>query len=89
MDSFALKGQIISKDRRYLQPEQGGAGLFKLSDFLIAQKCSWVKRAQVNQNDNWRLALIGAAPDGNLANLRACDVPAQHSTAGERQIDRY
>jgi hypothetical protein len=42
MDSFALKGQIISKDRRYLQPEQGGAGLFKMSDFLIAQKCSWV-----------------------------------------------
>jgi hypothetical protein len=34
LDRFALKGQIISKDRRYLLPEQGGAGLFKLSDFL-------------------------------------------------------
>jgi hypothetical protein len=74
-DKFALKGQIISKDRRYLSPEQGGAGLFKLSEFLIAQKCSWVKRAFTNQNDNWRLTLLSAAPDGNLLNLRACDIP--------------
>ncbi len=79
MDSFVLKGQSISKDRRYLPPELGGTGLFKLTDFLIAQKCSWVKRAYANQNDNWRLALTGAAPDGNLVNLRACDIPAQTS----------
>ncbi len=79
MDSFVLKGQAISKDRHYLPPEQGGTGLFRLTDFLIAQKCSWVKRAYVNQNDNWRLALIGASPEGNLVNLRACDIPAQTS----------
>ncbi len=79
LDKFALKGQIISKDRRYLLPEQGRAGLFKLSDFLTAQKCSWVKRALVNQNDNWRLKLRAAAPDGNLVNLRACDIPASDS----------
>jgi hypothetical protein len=79
MDSFVLKGQSIFKDRRYLPLELGGTGLFKLTDVLIAQKCSWVKRAYTNQNDNWRLGLIGAAPDGNLVNLRACDIPAQTS----------
>ncbi len=33
----------------------------------------------VNQNDNWRLTLLGAAPDGNLVNLRACDIPERQS----------
>jgi hypothetical protein len=64
MDSFVLKGQSISKDRRYLHPDQGGAGLFKLREFLIAQKCSWVKRAITNQNDNWRLSLLTSVPGG-------------------------
>ncbi len=79
MDSFALKGQSISKDRRYLQPNQGGMGLFKLTDFLIAQKCSWVKRALTNQNDNWSLSLLASVPGGVLTNLRAYDIPREES----------
>ncbi len=79
MDSFVLKGQSISKDRRYLLPEQGGAGLFQLREFLIAQKCSWVKRAMTHQNDNWRLSLLASVPGGDLANLRALDVPREKS----------
>jgi hypothetical protein len=79
LDGFALKGQSISKDRRYLHPNQGGAGLFNLSDFLIAQRCAWVKRAITNVNDNWRLSLLASVPGGDLANLRACDIPREKS----------
>jgi hypothetical protein len=79
MDGFALKGQSISRDRRYLLPSQGGAGLFNLSDFLTAQKCAWVKRAITDVNDNWRLSLLASAPGGELFNLRACDIPREKS----------
>jgi hypothetical protein len=78
-DGFALKGQSISKDRRYLHPNQGGAGLFNLNDFLIAQRCTWVKRAITNVNDNWRLTLLASVPGGDLFNLRACDIPREKS----------
>jgi hypothetical protein len=74
LDNFALKGQNISNSRRYLPLEQGGVGLFNIHDFLIAQKCSWVKRAFLCQNDNWRLSLAMAAPDGNIGNVRSCDI---------------
>jgi hypothetical protein len=69
----------MSRDRRYLSPELGGAGLINIRDFLIAQKCSWIKRAAANVIDNWRLSLAIAAPEGDILNIRACDIdPAQH-----------
>jgi hypothetical protein len=63
MDEFVLNGQSMSKDRRYLPPEKGGLGIFNLHDFLIAQKCSWVKRADNFVIDNWRLTLKMSAPN--------------------------
>jgi hypothetical protein len=53
---------------------RGGVGLFNIHDFLIAQKCLWVKRAFLCQNDNWRLSLEIAAPDSNIGILRSCDI---------------
>ncbi len=32
-----------------------------------------------HQNDNWRLSLLASAPGGDLANLRALDVPREKS----------
>ena len=32
----------------------GGLGLVKISDFLIAQQCMWIKRASQSTRDNWR-----------------------------------
>ncbi len=79
LDDFALNGQTMSRDCRYLNPEHGGAGLINIRDFLIAQKCSWIKRAAGNVIDNWRLSLAIAAPEGDILNIRSCDVdPKQH-----------
>jgi hypothetical protein len=74
LDSFALKGLTVSSDRRYLLPEQGGLGLFRIDEFIFSQKCSWIKRAFSNQNDNWRLTIRTLAPGGKIDNLRSCDI---------------
>jgi hypothetical protein len=73
IDSFALKGQVVSSDRRYLLPEQGGVGLFKIDEFLFAQKCSWIKRVFSSCNDNWRLVMRIASPKGKIEYIRSCD----------------
>jgi hypothetical protein len=79
LDNFALKNLNISVDRRYLKPEQGGLGLLNIRDFLIAQKCTWIKRAASNTIDNWRLTLMCNAPGGKILNIRACDLdPGEH-----------
>ncbi len=74
LDTFALKGLPVSPDRRYLLPEQGGLGLFRIDEFIFSQKCSWIKRAFGNQNDNWRLTMRALAPDGKIEYLRSCDI---------------
>ncbi len=51
-----------------------GCRVYNLRDFLIAQKCSWIKRAAGNVIDNWRLTLAIAAPEGDILNIRACDI---------------
>jgi hypothetical protein len=70
LDTFALKGLPVSADRRYLLPEQGGLGLFRIDEFMFSQKCSWIKRAVCNQNDNWRLTIKALAPGGRIESLR-------------------
>jgi hypothetical protein len=57
IDEFALNGLRVSKDRYYLPPTEGGMGLIHVGTFLMAQKCSWIKRAHANNIDNWRLRL--------------------------------
>ncbi len=79
LDSFALKGIVVSTDRRYLLPEQGGVGLFRIEEFLFVQKCSWIKRILSNQNDNWRLTMMSFASSRNIEHLRSCDIdPNKH-----------
>ncbi len=58
LDDFALDGLRISKDRYYLPPDQGGLGLIHIGTFLVAQKCSWVKRVHNNTIDNWGASSI-------------------------------
>ena len=51
---------------------QFGLGLFNLRDFLDAQRCSWVKRAQ-NLDDNWKRTLY-VKSYGNILNIRAKNI---------------
>jgi hypothetical protein len=49
-----VTGKIrISKKRIYLPPADGGLGLFDISKFLSAQRCSWIKRA-LRVDDLWK-----------------------------------
>jgi hypothetical protein len=79
LDSFALHGIQVARDRRYLAPKNGGLGLFDLKPFLTALKCSWIKRAFSKNIDNWRYDLKKLAPDGNIPLIHTFDVnKAEH-----------
>ena len=58
MANFVTKGLNISKKRWYIEPEKGGLGLFELKPFIMGLQCTWVKRAEV-RNDNWKKTLTG------------------------------
>ncbi len=51
----------MARDQIYKKVEEGGLGLFNLSDFISALQCTWIKRCVKSVNDNWRyrLALYG------------------------------
>jgi hypothetical protein len=74
IDSFVIGNLKVSYERRYLPPELGGLRIFKLTSFLTAQQCSWVKRAHMLPIDNWRIELKEKCPDKDLTLLRACDI---------------
>ncbi len=74
LDDFAIDGLRISKDRYYTPPSEGGLGLIHLGTFLMAQKCSWVKRTHSNTIDNWRLKLRLSCPDFDVTLLRKIDI---------------
>ncbi len=63
----------ISKDRYYLPPNEGGLGLIHVGTFLIAQKCSWIKRIHANTIDNWRLRFRLACPAFDVTLARSFD----------------
>jgi hypothetical protein len=68
MEQFVLKGITIAKDRVYLPVDRGGLGLFRLTDFISALQCSWIKRIYHFQNDNWRARLVSTG-NGNVLNI--------------------
>jgi hypothetical protein len=68
MEQFVLKGITIAKDRIYLPVDRGGLGLFRLTDFISALQCSWIKRIHHSQNDNWRARLV-LTGNGNVLNI--------------------
>jgi hypothetical protein len=57
MEQFVIKGFSIAKNRIYSPVENGGLGMFRLSEFTSALKCSWIKRSLDNINDNWKYTL--------------------------------
>jgi hypothetical protein len=74
LDDFVVDGLRIGQDRYYLQPEQGGLGLIHFGTFLIAQKCSWIKRIHTNTIDNWRLRFRLASPAFDVTLVRSIDL---------------
>jgi hypothetical protein len=74
LDEFALSGLRVSKDRYYLPPSEGGIGLIHVGTFLMAQKCSWIKRTHTNCIDNWRLRLRVLSPCSDVTLLRSIDI---------------
>ena len=68
-----VKGNLnISRKRLLLTPAEGGLGLFNLTNFLDAQRCSWVKRAQ-NLDDIWKRTLY-AACYSSILNISASKI---------------
>jgi hypothetical protein len=49
-----VKGKLnIAKKRLYLSPSDGGLGLFNISDFLDAQRCTWIRRS-ADLSEPWK-----------------------------------
>jgi hypothetical protein len=64
IESFVLQGMNIGKDKLYLDPDEGGLGLFKPEVFFCALRCSWIKRCTVLTHDNWRRRIINIVDPG-------------------------
>jgi hypothetical protein len=73
IDNFIRKNINIARDRVTRSVDNGGCGFFDLSDFLAAQRCTWVFRAHRATIDNWRYDLFIAAPEHNILAIRAVD----------------
>jgi hypothetical protein len=74
VNNFLRKNLRISDERIYLSLKKGGLGFFNLSDFLEAQRATWLLRANKNCIDNWRYDLHLLAPANNVLLIRTCDV---------------
>jgi hypothetical protein len=68
-----VKGRMnISKKRLFRSIEDGGLGLFDLSNFLGAQQCTWVKRSS-NLSEQWKVMLY-IFNLGRLYNAKASNI---------------
>ena len=74
INNFVKKNLLVSAERLYLAPEDGGLGIFNLKTFFQAQHCSWIHRANNLTIDNWRFDLANLAPDNNILLLRKSDI---------------
>ncbi len=57
LDNFCLGSTRLAKKWLYLSASEGGLGLVKLTDYITAIQCSWVKRTTLHWGDNWRYDL--------------------------------
>jgi hypothetical protein len=73
IDGFVTQNMVIAADRLYLRPNEGGLGLVKISSYIAALQCSWIKRCTVTINDPWRWNLAHAC-NFNLDLIRASDI---------------
>jgi hypothetical protein len=89
IDKFVVKNMNISTVRRYLPPESGGLGIFELKTFLLAQRCSWIKRAHDLPIDNWRFDLRRLSPTGQVHSIRLCDINKDANPILYNIVDAY
>jgi exonuclease III len=73
IDGFVTQRMVIAADRLYLKPANGGLGLIRLTSYIAALQCSWLKRCSVKINDPWRWNLARSC-DFNLDLVRIEDV---------------
>jgi hypothetical protein len=66
VDDFVIGGIRVNKSRYYIPTSEGGLGLIHIGTFLMAQKCSWIKRIHSNIIDNWRLRMVLKCPDYDI-----------------------
>ncbi len=68
-----VKGKLnIAWNRLFKSPEDGGIGLFDITDFLDAQKCTWIRRG-TDLTEPWKV-LLYCCNFGNLYNCKARNV---------------
>ncbi len=72
IDGFVTQRMVIAAERLYLKPAEGGLGLIRLSSYIAALQCSWLKRCMTNINDPWRWNLALSC-DFNLDLVRIED----------------
>jgi len=74
IEKFVLKSLNVAISRLYIPPNKGGLGLIRLSSYLKAQKCSWIKRAHFKCIDNWRIDLKTLVSDGDITKIWFFDI---------------
>jgi hypothetical protein len=63
---FALNRMNISRDKCFMDPKEGGLGLFRPEIFFKSLTCSWIKRCSSLVHDNWRRIIVGSVGAGSL-----------------------
>jgi hypothetical protein len=68
-----VKGKLnIARNRLFKSPADKGIGLFDITDFLDAQKCTWIQRS-IDLTEPWKV-LLHCCNFGNLYNSKARNV---------------
>jgi len=52
--NFVRGNMNIGKKRFFQKPADGGLGLFEINEFLMTQRCSWIRRAYMKIDDYWK-----------------------------------
>jgi hypothetical protein len=69
-EKFVLGSEKISKTKLYIPPKFGGIGLINIGDFLTALKCTWLKKALLSTDDNWKITIRSVTDNFvNFANI--------------------
>ncbi len=56
IETFVTDNLRIAKKRLYISPENGGLGLFDITNFLDSQKVAWIARA-ANLDEVWKICI--------------------------------
>jgi hypothetical protein len=67
LNTYVVGNLNIANKRIYLPTGKGGLGMFELGEFLTAQQCNWIIKADKSKRDNWRFDLH-AGSFGNVLN---------------------